>query len=51
MTKSKRPAKRPAPIPLGRPIDRLRPLDQERIRADVAAFLAYVRSKNERKLT
>lgn len=28
---------------LGRPIDRLQPPDRDRIRADVAAFLAYAR--------
>lgn len=39
------PAKRAAAIPLGRPIDRLQPADRERIRADVAAFLAYVRRR------
>lgn len=51
MTKPKRPAKRPTPLPLGRPIDRLQPLDRERIQADVAAFLAYVRRrKNERSM-
>lgn len=50
MTKRKqpttpRPPKRGAAIPLGRPIDRLTPPDRERIRADVAAFLAYVRRR------
>ena len=40
-----RPPKRAAGIPLGRPIDRLQPADRERIRADVAAFLAYVRRR------
>ena len=30
-------------ITLGRPIDRLQPIDRERIRADVAEFLAYAR--------
>lgn len=44
-TKTKRPPKRAAAIPLGRPIDRLTPPDRERIRADVAAFLAYVRRR------
>ena len=50
MTKRKqptnpRPPKRGAAIPLGRPIDRLTPPDRDRIRADVAAFLAYVRRR------
>lgn len=31
--------------PLGRPIDRLQPVDRDRIRADVAAFIAYVRQR------
>lgn len=41
----KAPPKRAATIPLGRPIDRLQPADRERIKADVAAFLAYVRRR------
>lgn len=28
---------------IGRPIDRLQPVDRDRIRADVAAFIAYTR--------
>lgn len=40
-----RPPKRAAAIPLGRPIDRLQPHDREKIKADVAAFLAYVRRR------
>lgn len=39
-----RKRKQPTP-PLGRPIDRLQPPDRDRIRADVAAFLAYVRRR------
>lgn len=44
-TKTKRPPKRGAIVPLGRPIDRLQSADRERIKADVAAFLAYVRRR------
>ena len=39
-----RKRKQPTP-PLGRPIDRLQPPDRDRIRADVAAFLAYIRRR------
>lgn len=39
-----RKRKQPA-LPLGRPIDRLQSADKERIKADVAAFLAYVRRR------
>lgn len=40
----KKQLKPPTP-PLSRPIDRLQPHDKERIKADVAAFIAYVRRR------
>lgn len=43
MTTQPKPPKRGAPVPLGRPINRLQSPDRDRIRADVAAFLAYAR--------
>lgn len=43
MAAQPKPPKRGAPVSLGRPIDRLQPPDRDRIRADVAAFLAYAR--------
>jgi hypothetical protein len=35
---------------LGRAIDRLQPHDREKIRADVAAFIAYVRERKAMKV-
>lgn len=42
-----RPPKRGAIVPLGRPIDRLQSIDRDRIRADVAAFVDYVRRRKQ----
>lgn len=47
-TTQPKPPKRGAPVPLGRPIDRLQPPDRDRIRADVAAFIAYARRVGQR---
>lgn len=45
MTNKRRPPKRATSVAGDRPIDRLQPADRERIRASVAAFLAYVRRR------